>query len=71
MCIIILQKTGTCFYINSLSVIRFQYQYKTFKLLLHLKLQYFCIKLNVFVYSITFGYIILKSFLNLRTFKKA
>ena len=38
------------FYINSFSVIRIQFQYKSLKLLLHLKFQYFYIKFNVFVY---------------------
>ena len=46
--------------LNSFTVIRIQFQYKILKLLLHLKFHYFCIKLNVFVYYITFRYIILK-----------
>ena len=37
-------------YINSFSISRIQCEYKPLKLLLHLKFQYFCIKLNVFVY---------------------
>ena len=35
---------------NSFSVIRIQFQYITLKLPLHLKFQYFGIKLNIFVY---------------------
>ena len=54
MFIIILLKTVIYLYINSFSVIRILFQFKTLKLLLHLKFQYFGIKLHVFVYEITF-----------------
>ena len=47
-------------FLNSGLVIHIQFQYKIFKPLLHLKFHYFSIKLNVFVYYITFRYIILK-----------
>ena len=45
MRIIILLKTDIYFYINSFSVIRIQFQYKTIKLLLHSKFQYFVLNL--------------------------